>query len=75
MFHLREIHKKGRNRCPDVVPQEPESQNTQGIAERLLASFGSMVVYWHHWHASRTRINFNTVPTDTVASVRRLRAR
>lgn len=43
--------------------QEPEAHDpakTKEIIDRLLASFGSMLVYWHHFSTSGKRINVET---------------
>jgi len=43
--------------------QEPEAHDpakTIEIIDRLLASFGSMLVYWHHFSTSGKRINVET---------------
>lgn len=43
--------------------QEPEAHEpakTKEIIDRLLASFGSMLVYWHHFSTSGKRINVET---------------
>jgi 2-methylcitrate synthase len=37
------------------------------IGERLIAVQGPALLYWHHFHHSKTRINTNTKPTDTIA--------
>jgi len=43
--------------------QEPEAHDpakTKEIIDRLLASFGSMLVYWHHFSTTGKRINVET---------------
>ncbi|MFM2397333.1 MAG: hypothetical protein RLZZ144_583 [Pseudomonadota bacterium] len=43
--------------------QEPEAHDpakTKEIIDRLLACFGSMLVYWHHFSTSGKRINVET---------------
>ncbi len=45
-----------------VLP-EKEDHNTPGardIADRLLASLGSMLLYWYHWSTQGKRINVET---------------
>ena len=48
--------------------QEPEGHNesvTRELTDRLLASFGSMLMYWHHFSTSGKRIEVET-DDDTV---------
>ena len=47
---------------------EPENGFEQGkdIAERLLACFPSILLYWHHYHQNDKRINFDS-QQDTIA--------
>ena len=45
------------------VEPEPEAHDAAGAreaADRLLASLGSMLVYWHHWSQSGRRIEVET---------------
>jgi 2-methylcitrate synthase len=50
---------------------EPESTMDAAtgvkIGERLIAVQGPALLYWHHFHHSKQRINPNTKPTDTIA--------
>jgi 2-methylcitrate synthase len=51
-----------------VLP-EKDDQNVQGardIIDRLIASFGSMLLYWHHYAGNGRRIDVET-DDDTVA--------
>jgi len=46
-----------------TLEQERESHPVEGaraIADRLMASFGSMLLYWHHYANSRKRIDVET---------------
>ncbi len=46
-----------------TVEQEPEAHEptrTKDIIDRMLASFGSMLAYWHHYSTSCIRINVET---------------
>ena len=46
-----------------TVEQEPEAHaeaKTRELIDRLLASFGSMLVYWYHFSTSGKRINVET---------------
>lgn len=49
--------------------EEMQKQRQHVIADRLLALFGPMLLYWHHFHASgkQTRINVFTGNTDSIA--------
>ena len=47
-------------------PKDPYSQTH--IADRLIASFGPMILYWYHYHNSGgVRIETTTKPSDTIA--------
>jgi len=60
-----------RTGCSFLGTLEPERQSTaeeaKRVAERLIASFGSMIVYWQHFVNTGTRITFNTDPNDSIA--------
>ena len=57
-----------RTGCSALGTMEPE--NSEGdplhIADRLTACFGSMLLYWHHFHANGERIDVET-DDDTTA--------
>lgn len=57
-----------RTGCSMLGTLEPEGEGRTQLdaADRLIASFGSMLTYWHHFHASGTRIDTQT-DQDTVA--------
>ncbi len=57
-----------RTGCSVLGSFEPESpQHDQyAIANRLLACFPSMLLYWYHYHLSGTKIEF-TVNDDSIA--------
>jgi hypothetical protein len=50
---------------------EPENQEDPNdalrVGNRLIAAFGPMLLYWHHFHTRGIRIDTNTKPTDTIA--------
>ncbi|EFA81520.1 citrate synthase [Heterostelium album PN500] len=58
-----------RTGCSILGTLEPESptNNQFQIANRLIASFGSMLLYWHHWVSSGKRINCLTLAEDSTA--------
>ncbi|NNE00233.1 MAG: 2-methylcitrate synthase [Pirellulaceae bacterium] len=51
-----------RTGCSALGTIEPESSSHRGIdiADRLLAAFGSMLMYWHHFQNKGVRIELNT---------------
>jgi len=57
-----------RTGCSVLGCLEPESgsRSAARIAERLLACFGSMLLYWHHFHVHHHRIETETYD-DTIA--------
>lgn len=50
---------------------EPEGEHSTGsgvaIGLRLIGVFGPMLLYWHHWVTSGTRITTQTSPSDSIA--------
>lgn len=57
-----------RSGCSLLGALEPETPEhaQHDIADRLIASFGSMLLYWHHYHGSGKRIETET-DDDSVA--------
>jgi len=54
-----------RTGCSMLGAVEPESDDhnmagARDIADRLMASFGSMLLYWHHYSRSKRRIEVET---------------
>lgn len=51
-----------RTGCSVLGNLEPEIQGSDPfhVADRLIASFGSMLLYWFHFHQSGTKIDLNT---------------
>src|SRR5258708_10967064 len=45
-----------------IEPEEEDHsvQRARGIADRLMASLGSMLLYWHHFSRGRKRIEVET---------------
>ena len=63
-----------RTACSVLGALEPEKEShaaegARAIADRLMASFGSMLLYWHHYANSGKRID--TVTDDDSMSRRR----
>mmetsp|Transcript_13170 Transcript_13170/g.48022 ORF Transcript_13170/g.48022 Transcript_13170/m.48022 type:complete len:553 (-) Transcript_13170:84-1742(-) len=46
----------------------PTPENAKKVAERLMSSFGSMLLYWYHFSNFGRRISFNTDPKDSLSS-------
>ena len=60
--HPMDVLRTGCSALGTVVP-EPLAHNpadARAIADRLLASFGSMLVYWYHYSRNHQRIDVNT---------------
>ncbi len=57
-----------RTGCSMLGTLEPEGEGRSqlDIADRLIASFGSMLAYWYHYHAHGKRID-TAADEDTVA--------
>lgn len=64
--HAMDVMRTG---CSALGTLEPESDDRDGlaIADRLLAAFPSMLLYWHHFHASGMRIEVST-DDDSIAA-------
>eukprot|EP01132_Coremiostelium_polycephalum_P001997 gene1997-2458_t len=58
-----------RTGCSFLGTLEPETKENDQfhITNRLISSFGSMLLYWHHWVTSGKRINTVTNPDDSTA--------
>ncbi len=60
--HAMDVLRTGCSALGAVLP-EKDDHNVQGardIADRLLASFGSMLLYWYHWSHNGRRIETET---------------
>ncbi len=60
--HPMDVLRSGCSALGAVLP-EKEDHNTPGardIADRLMASFGSMLLYWYHWSHNGRRIETET---------------
>ncbi|MGE5144330.1 MAG: 2-methylcitrate synthase [Acidobacteriota bacterium] len=60
--HPMDVMRTAVSALGGVVP-EPEAHDSAGaraIADRLMASLGSMLLYWHHWTRNRRRIEVET---------------
>ena len=60
--HPMDVMRTGCSALGTVLPEKPE-QNVAGardIADSLMACFGSMLLYWHHYSRDRRRIEVET---------------
>jgi 2-methylcitrate synthase len=57
--HPMDVLRTGCSALGAFVP-ENEERDQYDIADRLLASFASMLIYWHHFHVSGKRIETET---------------
>ena len=66
--HPMDVMRTGASMLGCVVP-EKDDHNVPGardIADRLMASLGSMLLYWYHWSQNGRRIEVET-DDDTIA--------
>jgi 2-methylcitrate synthase len=63
--HPMDVLRTGCSVLGNIEPEEDFSKQEE-IADRLLASFPSMLIYWHRFHADGKRIETET-DDDTVA--------
>ncbi len=66
--HPMDVLRSGCSLLSTIMPED-EDRNPAGardIADRLLACFGSMLLYWHHYSHSGRRIEVTT-DDDTIA--------
>ncbi|GAM20031.1 hypothetical protein SAMD00019534_032060 [Acytostelium subglobosum LB1] len=64
--HPMDVLRTGCSILGTLEPESPTNDHYQ-ISNRLIASFGSMLLYWHHWVCGGKRINCVTSPDDTTA--------
>ena len=60
--HPRDVMRTGVSALGCILP-EKDDHNTPGardIADRLMASLGSMLLYWYHWSTNGQRIQVET---------------
>ncbi len=66
--HPMDVMRTGASVLGTLLP-EKDDHNTPGardIADRLMASFGSILLYWYHWSHNGRRIDTET-DDDTIA--------
>jgi len=56
--HSMDVMRTGASALGCILPEPPghASEGARDIADRLIASFGSMLLYWHHFAKSGRRI-------------------
>ena len=60
--HAMDVMRTGVSALGCVLPEkdDPNTPGARDIADRLLASLGSMLLYWYHWSTQGKRINVET---------------
>lgn len=66
--HPMDVLRTGCSALGTVLPESREHDTAvaRDIADRLIASFGSMLLYWHHWSRAGRRIDTET-DDDSIA--------
>ena len=60
--HPMDVMRTGVSALGCVLPEKDDHNlpGTRDIADRLMASLGSMLLYWHHWSSAGKRIEVET---------------
>ena len=60
--HPMDVLRTGCSALGSVLPENPDHKvaEARNVADRLMASFGSMLLYWYHYSHSGRRINVET---------------
>jgi 2-methylcitrate synthase len=60
--HPMDVMRTGVSALGGVLPEHEghDASGARDIADRLMASLGSMLLYWHHWTRSGKRIDVET---------------
>ena len=69
--HPMDVLRSGASLLGSLEPEKEcgtSERDAPAVAERLIASFGTMLCHWHHWHRSGHRLTPNVSPTDTLAT-------
>src|SRR5215831_14350506 len=64
--HPMDVLRTGCSALGCLEPESPQLDQSQA-ADRLLASFPSMLLYWHHFHKQGKRIETQTADTSMAA--------
>lgn len=65
--HPMDVVKTGCAALGTIFP-ESKSNGQEDIFNRLISSFGPMLLYWYHFQKSKIRINTASQPGDTIAA-------
>ena len=67
--HPMDVMRSGASALGCVLPEKEDHslQGARDIADRLLACFGSMLLYWHHYAVNGKRIELET-DDDSIAA-------
>ncbi len=67
--HPMDVLRTGCSMLGTLLPEDARQDiaGTRMIADRLIASFGSMLLYWHHFSRDGRRINVDTDDDSTSA--------
>jgi 2-methylcitrate synthase len=67
--HPMDVMRTGASALGCVLPEKEKHtlQDARDITDRLLASFGSMLLYWHHYAVNGKRIELET-EDDSIAA-------
>lgn len=65
--HPMDVVKTGCAALGTIYP-ESESNPSEDIFNRLISSFGPMLLYWYHFRKSNIRIDTAGKPNDTIAA-------
>ncbi|HEY3521682.1 MAG TPA: 2-methylcitrate synthase [Rhodanobacteraceae bacterium] len=67
--HPMDVMRTGCSVLGTVLPEshDHDTSGARAIADKLMASFGSMLLYWHHWSHNGRRIETET-DDDTIAA-------
>ncbi len=67
--HPMDVMRTGASALGCVLPEKEDHtlQGARDITDRLLASFGSMLLYWHHYAVNGKRIELET-EDDSIAA-------
>lgn len=57
--NFMDVMRTGCSVLGNIEPESP-SQDKYAIADRLIASFGSILLYWHHFHKTGKALNLAT---------------
>lgn len=65
--HPMDVLRTGCSALGTMIQEEDRTKDQVQIATRLIASFGSMLMYWHHFATKGIRVCTLTSPSDSIA--------